>query len=1002
MKRKIYTSALLVLLAITVNAFRASAQVTVTSSDSINCSTSCTTLTANLEGDSPTTAGITSDDVYSPPIPIGFTFNFYGASYTQTIIGANGTLGFNLALAGAFDPYAVSAPLLGNTNKLNSICGPWCDIDIFYTGTAIGTETYSTDGVAPFRKFAVTWCNCSMFSCDEQRITTQIIIYETTNIIEVHIAHKEICTGWYSGHAIVGVQNAAGTAATTAPGRDYPSVWAIPPTEAWRFTPNATASAYTVASIPYAPIPYESSSLYWYNASTGAYLGTGATMSVCPTTTTTYKAGALGCSDTSFGYYTVTVAGVGPTPTLTETDPSRCGGCDGTITLHGLTPGSSDTINYTKDGVTQPQIVATVSTAGTVTINGLCAAVYSAFTVKEASCVSPPVGPITISNPTISISSVTGSDPTWCPGNDGTIALHGLYPGNTYTLTYTKDGVAVGPLTVVANASGNIVLSGLYAGVYGNFIATLIADICVTPAAGPYTLTNPPTSPLYISGYTRPTTCGKHDGTITIKAVTPFSTDTINYSLNGVAQPTLVVNANADSSISITGLAAGTYGSFTVKIGSCMYDVTGSANLVDSVIHPGFSDLTYYGCHGDTLRFSNSSYLNDAGTLYYVWHMGDGVTDTALNPVHIYPQGTYTVTLIVTNHYCIDSISETITLNHPLAASFTVSPTINCQGNPFTFTNSSVFTNDPVTGAGPAYNWSFGNGATDTAASPVYTYTNAGTYTVQLVVGNFVPCYDTATTIVQVDTISGINLTITDSVLCGGTYVTFQGWYASLGNTGLSWYFGTGDSLLNVNPVSYAFPTAGVYTVSATAHYRACKDTTATQVITVIAQPVVSLGADTSICIGSESLVLSDLINAGTPGATWLWNTGATTPAITIVAPGDYYVTVNVNNCYSADTVHVANDCYMNIPNVFSPNNDGVNDYFMPRQLLTKGLVTFSMAIYNRWGQEVFATTSVDGRGWDGRFNGVDQPEGVYVYVIDATFRDGQKEHHQGNITLIR
>jgi gliding motility-associated-like protein len=92
----------------------------------------------------------------------------------------------------------------------------------------------------------------------------------------------------------------------------------------------------------------------------------------------------------------------------------------------------------------------------------------------------------------------------------------------------------------------------------------------------------------------------------------------------------------------------------------------------------------------------------------------------------------------------------------------------------------------------------------------------------------------------------------------------------------------------------------------------------------------------------------------------------------------------------------------MDIPNAFTPNGDGLNDYFFPRQQLSSGLVTFSMQIYNRWGQEIFATTNIDGRGWDGKFNGVDQPEGVFIYIIEGTFRDGQKESHKGNVTLVR
>jgi gliding motility-associated-like protein len=60
------------------------------------------------------------------------------------------------------------------------------------------------------------------------------------------------------------------------------------------------------------------------------------------------------------------------------------------------------------------------------------------------------------------------------------------------------------------------------------------------------------------------------------------------------------------------------------------------------------------------------------------------------------------------------------------------------------------------------------------------------------------------------------------------------------------------------------------------------------------------------------------------------------------------------------------------------------------------------MRIFNRWGENIFYTISLDGRGWDGKLNDIPQPEGVYIYVIDATFKDGQKEHHQGNVTLLR
>ena len=256
-------------------------------------------LHATLLGTAPTGTGLTGDDQYSGIFPIGFTFNFYGVNYNQLVIGSNGVLNFNTALAGGFCPWSITSALLGNPNMQNAICGPWCDILI----SSGGSFTRSLVGTAPNRKFSVTWCGTAMFSCTAQWTTSQIIIYETSNIIEVHTAHKTICA-WNSGAAITGVQNAAGTLATVAPGRDWSPAWSVlSPPEAWRFTPSG--ATYTVATIPYAPLPYATSAIHWYNVTTGAYLGTGPYMPVTPSGATTYMAAALGCNDSTKAFYTV-------------------------------------------------------------------------------------------------------------------------------------------------------------------------------------------------------------------------------------------------------------------------------------------------------------------------------------------------------------------------------------------------------------------------------------------------------------------------------------------------------------------------------------------------------------------------------------------------------------------------------------------------------------------------------------------------------------------------
>ena len=60
------------------------------------------------------------------------------------------------------------------------------------------------------------------------------------------------------------------------------------------------------------------------------------------------------------------------------------------------------------------------------------------------------------------------------------------------------------------------------------------------------------------------------------------------------------------------------------------------------------------------------------------------------------------------------------------------------------------------------------------------------------------------------------------------------------------------------------------------------------------------------------------------------------------------------------------------------------------------------MDIYNRWGENIFTTNAVDGRGWDGKYNGIDQPLGVFVYIINAEFMNNVKKEFKGNVTLLR
>lgn len=680
---------------------------------------------------------------------------------------------------------------------------------------------------------------------------------------------------------------------------------------------------------------------------------------------------------------------------ISFTNPDYCGICNGTITLYGLHPGETDSILYTYGGVAQPPVVHFIGPDSTVVITGLCAGVYANFVARTGgACVSNTLGPVTLTVPPFTMRALSFTNPDYCGICNGTITLYGLHPGETDTVSFTYNGVAATPVAQLIGPDSQFHFTGLCFGLYDNFVART-GGVCVSNTLGPANLTVPPFTMRAIT-FTNPTKCGFCDGSVTLHGLHPGQLDTINYTFNGAAFPPISFLIGPDSTVTMSGLCEGIYSNFVANTGGvCVSNSLGPVTLKAPPIIPAFSYVLHKACAGDTVFITNTSW--PASDLTYRWFFGDGDSSHDINPVHVYYHpGIDSIKLYITNTKCFDSTAQAVILDNLINAGFTSVPdSFVCQGSPVVFTNTS-------TGTLLTYAWLFGDGGVSTSTNPTHTYKNMGTYNIILAVSNYVPCFDTARETLTVDSISAISMTATDSAICGGTSITFNGIFENSGLRGVLWGFGDGDSALNVNPAVHVFANAGTFTVFVEAIYRACPDTSTSRVFHIYGQPIVNVSGDTTICPGGEPILLMDNQNANTPGVSWQWSTGETSPGIKIVEPGRYYVRVTQNGCTTTDSITVGNDCYLDIPNAFTPNGDGINDYFFPRTLLSRGLTSFSMRIYNRWGQEIFATQMLDGRGWDGRFNDVMQPEGVYVFVIDATFKDGQKEHHQGNVTLLK
>jgi large repetitive protein len=218
-----------------------------------------------------TAISVNSDDVWSGLINLPFPFCFFGDTYTQVKIGSNGAikLGPTPLTGGGYHPWPFSASVPSpDLVDAGNIFGVYHDID----PTVAGTVRWYLLGSAPCRTLVVSFNNLGHYSCTSLRSTHMMVLYETTNVIEVYVQNKATCTGWNGGRAVIGIQNNTGTVGYTPPGRNTGN-WTVTTPEAWRFTP-AGAPIYTA--------------IQWLEGATP--IGSGNTITVCPSGNTTYTA----------------------------------------------------------------------------------------------------------------------------------------------------------------------------------------------------------------------------------------------------------------------------------------------------------------------------------------------------------------------------------------------------------------------------------------------------------------------------------------------------------------------------------------------------------------------------------------------------------------------------------------------------------------------------------------------------------------------------------------
>lgn len=596
---------------------------------------------------------------------------------------------------------------------------------------------------------------------------------------------------------------------------------------------------------------------------------------------------------------------------------------------------------------------------------------------------------------------------SWTPGGASTSSITGSTAGN-YTCTIT-DGNGCSKtqtvnITEPAVLSASIASAGILC--YNN---TATASVSASGGTGSYTYSWMPTgtTTYSISGLTAGSyTCIVKDAngcaktqTLGITQPTAITASVNNTgascfgSTNGSATITATGGTgaltyswmpNGGNASMATGLAAGNY-TFTIK------DANGcTSSGTTSISQPSALGATLTASPASVCNSLTPVAMSDAaagGTMPYTYQWSSGQTTSSIS-----------VTPAVSSVY-----SCTLTDAHGCTATRTVAISVGTNNAAYTYTlrpcsDSLVFTNTTA-GPGP-YQWAFGDGQSSPLASPgTHVYASDGTYTVSLIAGAGTACADTITQVISIQNVhpvASFNYTFSP---CNGVATFTSG---TQNASAISWNLGNGST--SSQPTVATTYASGTYTVSLTAvSSTGCRDTAYQNITIPLASINAGFGYSSSGC---DSTVF---INNST-GATsyhWIFDNGDTSnvaaPQLSL-SQGIHTVTLTVSNgtcsASAVKSIDIEPSAPANpghIPNVFTPNGDGVNDVLDFSPYYNCG--SFQFEIFDRWGLSIIKSSQTKSNAWDGRTtSGMPVPDGTYFYILTGQAGNTLR----GSVTLFR
>ncbi len=201
----------------------------------------------------------------------------------------------------------------------------------------------------------------------------------------------------------------------------------------------------------------------------------------------------------------------------------------------------------------------------------------------------------------------------------------------------------------------------------------------------------------------------------------------------------------------------------------------------------------------------------------------------------------------------------------------------------------------------------------------------------------------------------------------------------------------------NSNDTFFVADKTGKYTVSIS---NRCGSDSDDLILEVTVFDPLKISGDTLLCLNKTMR-----INLWAPGVKYLWQDGSTMPYYTIESPGFYKVIRSKGFCYATDSFNVSFtdlpcECFIYLPDAFSPNDDGSNDVFGPVSNCNN--LDYTLMIYNRWGELLFISDESN-KTWNGLYRSEDAQMDVYMYKL--VWKDpytGITRFKAGTTTLLR